>query len=101
MKCDSWQLKISIRMFDPEHQNIDCPDCLRQRVYFDREIGYYCMFCGHKLSVEEALLLMERMIPTFEPTHDSDEAAKTPIVEIKEHRTRRSKTEHISQSHDT
>ena len=80
---------------------MDCPKCLRQKVYFDREIGYYCMFCGHELSVEKALLLMEKMVPTFEPTHYSGKAAGTPIVEIKEHRTRRSKTEHISESHDT
>ena len=80
---------------------MDCPKCLRQKVYFDREIGYYCMFCGHELSVQEALLLMEKMVPTFEPASFSNYAARTPIVEINEDRTHRSKTEHVNQSRDT
>ena len=80
---------------------MDCPKCLRQKVYFDREIGYYCMLCGHELSFQEALLLMEKMVPVLEPAHYPVRSAQAPIVEIKDDRTHRSATEHITQSHDT
>lgn len=46
-------------MFDPKNQEVDCPDCGRREVYFDREIGFYCMACGRQLSPEEEALLVE------------------------------------------
>lgn len=88
-------------MFDPEHKEIDCPKCLRRKIYFDRKIGYYCMFCGYELSVEEALLLIEKAASTAEPTRDSGKRAPAPIVEINKPRARSVKTEHVSQNHDT
>ncbi len=87
-------------MFDPEHKNIDCPKCLRQKVYFDRKIGYYCMFCGYELSAEEVLFLIEKMTSTSKPAPDSNKAARTPIVEIKEQRERPAQRDHISSGSD-
>jgi len=87
-------------MFDPEHKDIDCPKCLRPRVYFDRRIGYYCMSCGYELSAEEALFLIEKMTSTSTPAPDSGKGTRTPIVEIKEHRGRPAQRDHISPSTD-
>ena len=87
-------------MFDPDHKDIGCPKCLRRKVYFDREIGYYCMFCGYELSVEEALFLIEKMTSTSKSAPDSGKGARMPIVEIKEQRGRREKTEHTSPGSD-
>ncbi len=87
-------------MFDPEHKDIDCPKCLRSKVYFDRKIGYYCMFCGYELSAEEALFLIEKMASTVKPAPDSDKGARPPIVEIKEQRARPAQTEHVSPDSD-
>ena len=87
-------------MFDPEHKNIDCPECLRQKVYFDRKIGYYCMFCGYELSAEEALFLIEKMTSTSKPVPDSGKGARMPIVEIKQQRGRPAKRDHITPGND-
>ncbi len=87
-------------MFDPTYKDIDCPKCLRRKVYFDRKIGYYCMLCGYELSVEEALFLIEKMTSTSKPSCDPCKGARTPIVEIKEQRVRREQTDHISPSFD-
>jgi len=87
-------------MFDPEHKNIDCPECLQRKVYFDRKIGYYCMFCGYELSVEEALFLIEKMVSTSKPAPDSGKGVRTPIVEIKGQRGRPAQTKHISPGSD-
>ena len=46
-------------MFEPEHQDMTCPKCHHRKVYFDREIGYYCMFCGHEVSTEGVDVLIE------------------------------------------
>ena len=60
-------------MFGPEYQNMDCPKCRHRKVYFDREIGYYCMFCGHGFGAEQTESLIEtitsslRSIPEYEP----------------------------------
>ena len=87
-------------MFDPEHKDIDCPKCLRRKVYFDRKIGYYCMFCAHELSAEEVLFLIEKTTSASKPTPDSGRAARAPIVEIKKHRGRPAETEHVSPDSD-
>lgn len=39
-------------MFEPEHVNVTCPKCHRPEMYFDRETGFYCMFCGQQFSRE-------------------------------------------------
>jgi len=46
-------------MFEPKNQDFDCPECGRREIYFDREIGFYCMICGRQLGSEEAELLVE------------------------------------------
>lgn len=85
-------------MFDPEYKDIDCPKCFRRKVYFDRKIGYYCMLCGYELSVEEALFLIERMSSASKPSSDPGKGTRMPIVEIKDQRTRRVRTDHASPS---
>ena len=87
-------------MFDPEHKDIDCPKCLRRKVYFDRKIGYYCMLCAYELSAEEALFLIDKTTATSRPASDSDRGVRTPIVEIKEQRRRSAQTDHISPGSD-
>ena len=49
-------------MFDPDYQDLDCPKCLRRRVYADRETGFYCMSCGHLLTAGEALMLIGKSV---------------------------------------
>lgn len=78
-----------------------CPKCFQPRVYFDRKMGYYCMSCGHELSVENVLLLMEKMVPALEPAHVWAKASAPTILEIREQPTRRSESEHMSQSRET
>jgi hypothetical protein len=71
-------------VFDPEYKDLDCPKCHQRRIYFDRDIGYYCMACGHELSHEQIYLLLEkaqRMSPSI-PAPDKSEVQ--PPVEIKE-----------------
>lgn len=46
-------------MFEPDYENITCPKCLTREVYFDRQAGHYCMFCGHQFSTEEVEFLRE------------------------------------------
>ncbi len=46
-------------MFEPKNQDVNCPRCDRREIYFDREIGFYCMICGSQFSSEEAELLVE------------------------------------------
>lgn len=88
-------------MFDPEHKDIDCPKCLRQRVYFDREIGWYCMFCGHVLTTEETLLQLDKRAAASLRKSSSDKKPTLPIVEIKSRRSRKAKTDHVEQAPDS
>ena len=60
-------------MFGPEYQNMNCPKCRYRKVYFDREIGYYCMFCGHEVSAEEIEALVQNDCMNF--AVDSSEKA--------------------------
>jgi len=46
-------------MFEPEYENITCPKCQNREMYFDRQIGHYCMFCGHQFTTEEVEALLE------------------------------------------
>ncbi len=79
-------------MFEPECQNIDCPECLRGKVYFDREIGYYCMLCGHEFSTDDVELLVEKIALTSRSMRKPDKKPETPVVEIKELPTRKEKS---------
>jgi hypothetical protein len=68
------------KMFEPEYQaDIDCPRCLRRQVYFDRAIGFYCMFCGHELAAEEALMLIQKTTRIRQLTHTPDKGEAKPL----------------------
>lgn len=71
-------------VFEPEYKNLDCPHCQQRRIYFDRDIGYYCMSCGRELSYDEVVLLIEKTSRTSQPIQMSDKDEKKPPVEIKE-----------------
>ena len=47
-------------MFEPEYENLTCPKCHTREVYFDRQMGHYCMFCGRQFSTEEVEALLEQ-----------------------------------------
>jgi hypothetical protein len=87
-------------MFDPEHKDIDCPKCFRRKVYFDRKIGYYCMFCAHELSADEALFLIAKTTSTSSPAPYSSRPARSPIVEIKGPQRRTDQPDHVSPDSD-
>ena len=72
------------KIFDPECQNIDCPECLHGRIYYDRVIGFYCMPCGHEFSTEEIVMLIEKSALTSQSIQDSGKSGRKPIAEIKE-----------------
>lgn len=55
------------------------------------------MFCGHLLSVEEMLVQMGKRSAGAPPTPGSDKKGKTPIVEIKESRLDKIRTDHVEQ----
>lgn len=71
-------------VFDPEYKNLDCPQCHLRRIYFDRDIGYYCMSCGQELSYDEIVLLIEKATQTSQPIPMSGKSEIKPPVEIKE-----------------
>jgi len=71
-------------VFDPEYKNLDCPHCHLRRIYFDRDIGYYCMSCGWELSYDEICVLIEKAQKTSPPIPPSDKSEIQPPVEIKE-----------------
>ena len=65
-------------------------------MYFDREIGYYCMSCGHEFSAKE-IALTSRTCSSKRPSMcNSGKSGKMPIVEIKELHPRKAKVKHIS-----
>jgi len=90
------------KMFEPEYQaDIDCPQCLRRQVYFDRGIGFYCMSCGHEFVSEEALMLIQKTTLISQLTHTSGKGEgkplRLPIVERPPlSRTSKSKIESLS-----
>jgi hypothetical protein len=86
-------------MFEPECQNIDCPQCLLGKIYFDRQMGYYCMLCGQQFSVVDIDVLFEKFVLTTRPLQKSDKSQKKSAMEIKELPPRRARVGHIS--HDT
>jgi len=56
-------------MFEPEYLDITCPGCHQREVYVDREMGFYCIFCGRQFSVGKIQLIMDaEMLRTSEPS---------------------------------
>jgi hypothetical protein len=79
-------------MFEPELIDSDCPKCSRRKVYFDREIGYYCMYCGHELTEDETIILTEQLAQTSRPKHTSPgKTKKQPPTQIQELPARKKK----------
>ena len=89
------------KMFEPEYQaDIDCHQCLRRQVYFDREIGFYCMSCGHEFAPEEALMLIQKTTLTSQLTHTSGKGEGKPLrLPIIERRLPISKSKIPNQKH--
>ncbi len=83
-------------MFEPEYQNMTCPKCRRRKVYLDREIGYYCMFCGHDFSAKEMVVLIETTALTSRLIYNSGKSGEKPATEIKELPSRKTKAGQIS-----
>lgn len=71
-------------MFDPEYKNLDCPQCHLRKIYFDRDIGYYCMSCGQEISYDEIVMLIEKAEKTSQQIQTSGKTEKKPPLEIKE-----------------
>jgi hypothetical protein len=83
-------------MFDPECQNIECPQCFLGKIYFDNEIGYYCMYCGQQFRAVEMEILIEKNSISSSSVQKSNSSIKKPAVEIKEIPPRKSKAVHFS-----
>ena len=85
-------------VFDPDYQEIDCPKCLQRRIYFDREIGFYCMSCGGQFSTQEIAVLIEKAELTSPSIRHSGKSDKKHVAEISELPAHKSKeTERVSQ----
>ena len=85
-------------MFDPECQNIDCPQCLRGKIYFDREMGYYCMLCGHEFGAADVEMLIEKTALTTNPARKSKCGQGKSVVQIRELPAETAETKHISRN---
>ena len=85
-------------MFEPECQNIDCPQCFLGKIYFDREMGYYCMLCGHEFSAVEMEVLVEKIALTSLQEQKSERRRKNPTAEIRELPAHKAKANHISRN---
>jgi hypothetical protein len=83
-------------MFDPECQNIECPHCFLGKIYFDREIGCYCMYCGDQFSSVDMEILVEKNALSSHSVQKSGYSLEKPAVQIKELPPRKSKVVHIS-----
>ncbi|MHC4203628.1 MAG: hypothetical protein ACYSTT_03190 [Planctomycetota bacterium] len=88
--------RLDRKMFDPECQNIECPQCFLGKIYFDREIGYYCMYCGDQFDAADMEILIEKNALTSRFLQKSDDNLKKPALEIKELPPRKVKVVHIS-----
>ena len=85
-------------VFDPDSQEIDCPKCIQRRIFFDREIGFYCMSCGSRFSTQEIAVLIEKAeltSPSISHSGKSDKKHVPEISDMPSHKAR--KTEHVSQ----
>jgi len=83
------------KMFDPECQNIECPQCFLGKIYFEREIGYYCMYCGHQFSTVELEVLIEKIALKSRTAQKTGSGRDKTVLEIKELPPRKVKVEHI------
>jgi len=81
-------------MFDPECQNIECPQCFLGKIYFDRQIGYYCMYCGQPFRAAEMEILVKKSALMSRSVHKSDDLHKKPALEIHELPPRKTKVVH-------
>jgi len=54
-----WRKDSDSAMFEPEYLNLTCPRCHDVEIYFDPEVGLYCMLCGRQFSKEEIELIVE------------------------------------------
>jgi len=81
-------------MFDPEFQNLDCPQCFLGKIYFDREIGYYCMYCGQQFCDVDMEILIEKNAITSNFGQKLNSSLKKPAIEIKELPSRKAKVVH-------
>jgi len=97
-KCFLISQRPDRKMFEPECQNIDCPQCFLGKIYIDREMGYYCMLCGHEFSAVDIEVLIEKIALTSRSAKKSGSSHKKPVVEIKELPPRKVKVEHISRN---
>ena len=82
-------------MFEPECQNIDCTQCFLGKIYFDREMGFYCMLCGHEFSAVDMEVLIEKIAITSRPAQKSESGRKKSAVEIRELPALKAKAKHI------
>ena len=82
-------------MFDPECLNIECPQCLLGKIYFDCQMGYYCMLCGREFSAVETEVLVEKDVSSAHPAKKSETSRKKPAGEIRELPARKAKEEHV------
>ena len=82
-------------MFDPECQNIECPECLLGKIYFDREIGYYCMYCGDQFGAVEMEVLIEKIALKSRSAQKPTLGRDKPVVEIKELPPLKAKVEYV------
>jgi hypothetical protein len=85
-------------MFEPECQNLDCPQCLVGKIYFDRQIGYYCMLCGQEFSTIDIEVLIEKTALTSRPAQKSGKGRKKSTVEIRDLPARKAKAKHVSRN---
>jgi len=86
-------------MFEPECQNIECPHCFFGKIYFDSEIGYYCMYCGHQFNQFNTVdmeVIIEQIAIMSRSEQKSDSSYKKPVIEIRELPPRKTKVKHIS-----
>jgi hypothetical protein len=88
--------EAEIEMFDPECQNIECPQCFFGKIYFDDEIGYYCMHCGCQFSDVEMEVLIEKIALTSRSAQESVSSRDKAVVQIRELPPRKAKAGHVS-----
>ena len=86
------------KMFDPECQNIECPQCFLGKVYFDREIGYYCMYCGGQFNAVDMEILIVKNALMSCSAQKSGDSHKKPVLQIKELPARKAKKVHVSRN---
>jgi hypothetical protein len=95
-KCFITLQRAHTKMFEPECQNIDCPKCCLGKIYFDRQIGYYCMLCGYAFGATGIEMLIGKITLTLGPAEKLENSPRKSIVEIRELPAGKTKTKLIS-----